>query len=333
MVIAGMSNVIFTTVATNQLASQPVATTPIVLRSTSTADTMSATVFGTISAAPGSSAKTLTGKIEVQTSASFTAITQAILASAPAGSVTAFASGTAAIGDIRVDAIPADGATLTLGLVGSTQAYRFKNTLAAAYDVKIGASVADCAANLKAALNADGTPGTEYFAGTLANPYLLATVSTSVVTTTDRIACDRQLEWTFTESASNFAKRVPLGGIDGLALFSFAAGITSAANPLTFSTEDHLTDTLPALMTGTSPSVAIGGDKCMLRLFSDKTITYKIQSTTDLVNFTDTTEGTATLTANTLTLVTLADLHEFIRFVIVTNANTTNAKMDARVIF
>ena len=330
-----MSNVIFTTVATNQLASQPVSATPIVLRSTSTADTMSATVFGTISASPGSSAKTLTGKIEVQTSASFTAITQAILASAPAGSVTAFASGTAAIGDIRVDAIPADGATLTLGLVGSTQAYRWKTVLAAAYDIQIGVSIADCAGNLKAALNADGTPGTEYFAGTLVNPYLIASGSmpTGVVITTDRIACDRQLEWTFTESASNFSKRVPLGGIDGLALFSFAAGITSAANPLTFSTEDHLTDTLPALMTGTSPSVAIGGDKCMLRLFSDKTITYKIQSTTDLVNFTNTTEGTATLTANTLTLVTLADLHEFIRFVIVTNANTTNAKMDARVIF
>ncbi len=328
-----MSNVIFTTVASNPLAAQPASATPVVLRSTSSADTMSATVYGTVSAVPDSSAKTLTGKIEVQTTDSFTAITQAILASAPAGTVTAFASGTASIGDIRVDVIPTDGDTLTLGLTGSTQAYRWKNTLASAYDVKIGATEADCAANLKAALNADGTPGTEYYTGTPANPYLSAAVSTAVVTVTDRIACDRQLEWSFTESAANFSKRIPTGGIDGRALFSMAAGITSAADPLTFSSEDHATETLPALMTGTSPAIAIGGRQCMLRLWSDQTIDYKIQCSTDQTNWTDTSEGTETLAANTLTNVTLAELHEYIRFVIVTNANTTDSAFDGRVIF
>lgn len=63
--------------------------------------------------------------------------------------------------------------------IGST-VYRFKNTLAAAYDVKIGASAAATLANLKAAINASGTPGTEYFAGTVIHP----TVSAGAITAT-----------------------------------------------------------------------------------------------------------------------------------------------------
>ena len=327
-----MSNVIFTTSAANRLTAQPASATAIVLRSTSASDTNSLTVYGTISASPGTSAKTMTGTTEVKTTDSLTAITQAVVTAA-VGTITGLAAGTAAVGDVRVDVIPTDGDTLTTGLTGNTRAYRWKNTLGAAYDVKIGASLADCAANLKAAINADGTPGVEYYTGTLANTLLSATVGTTVVTLTDRIACDRQLDWVLTESGANFAKRAPSGGIDGRELFTIAAGLTSAADPLTFSSEDHTTDTLPALMTGTSPSIAIGGRQCMLRLWADQTIDYKIQCSTDQTNWTDTSEGTDTLTSSTLTNVTLAQLHEFIRFVIVTNANTTDTAMDARVIF
>jgi len=64
-----------------------------------------------------------------------------------------------------------DGDTVTIG----STVYRFKNTMAAAYDVKIGASAAASLDNLKAAINASGTPGTEYFAGTLAHPSVVAT--------------------------------------------------------------------------------------------------------------------------------------------------------------
>lgn len=67
-----------------------------------------------------------------------------------------------------------DADTVTIG----TTVYRFKNTMAAAYDVKIGASAAASLDNLKAAINATGTPGTEYFAGTLAHPTVVATTNT-----------------------------------------------------------------------------------------------------------------------------------------------------------
>lgn len=73
----------------------------------------------------------------------------------------------------------ADGETVTIGAV----VYRFKDTMLAAYDVQIGASAAISLDNLKAAINATGTPGTEYFAGTLVHPYVIATTNTDTTQT------------------------------------------------------------------------------------------------------------------------------------------------------
>jgi hypothetical protein len=61
---------------------------------------------------------------------------------------------------------PSDGDTVTIGSV----TYRFKNTMAQAYDVQIGASLTATLTNLKAAINNDGTPGTDYGSGTVKNP-------------------------------------------------------------------------------------------------------------------------------------------------------------------
>lgn len=60
----------------------------------------------------------------------------------------------------------ADAETVTIG----STVYRFKNTMAQAYDVKIGVDAATSLANLKKAINASGTAGVEYFAGTLIHP-------------------------------------------------------------------------------------------------------------------------------------------------------------------
>lgn len=57
--------------------------------------------------------------------------------------------------------------------IGST-VYRWRDTLALAYDVKIGASASASIDNLIAAINANGTPGTHYFAGTLIHPSVRA---------------------------------------------------------------------------------------------------------------------------------------------------------------
>ena len=64
--------------------------------------------------------------------------------------------------------------TVTIGSI----VYRWRDTLAQAYDVKIGASAAASLDNLKAAINASGTAGVEYYAGTEAHPDVVATTNT-----------------------------------------------------------------------------------------------------------------------------------------------------------
>ena len=63
-----------------------------------------------------------------------------------------------------------NGSVLTIG----GQVYRFRNTLAQAYDVQIGAGIADSVSNLYLAINASGVVGTNYYAGTLVNANVYA---------------------------------------------------------------------------------------------------------------------------------------------------------------
>lgn len=70
---------------------------------------------------------------------------------------------------------PADGDTVTIDAI----VYRFKNTLAQAYDVKIGANASASLDNLKAAINNSGLVGTDYFAGTNQHPTVVAGAKTS----------------------------------------------------------------------------------------------------------------------------------------------------------
>ncbi len=81
------------------------------------------------------------------------------------------ASGTVVSTGVNVS----DGDTVTIGAT----VYRFKTVMALAYDVQIGVDAATSLANLKAAINASGTPGVEYFAGTLIHPSVTGGTITS----------------------------------------------------------------------------------------------------------------------------------------------------------
>jgi hypothetical protein len=72
-----------------------------------------------------------------------------------------------------------DGKIVTIGAI----VYRFKNTMAQAYDVKIGANADATLANLVKAINGTGTAGTEYYAGTVAHPLVSAGAVTSHTST------------------------------------------------------------------------------------------------------------------------------------------------------
>lgn len=81
------------------------------------------------------------------------------------------ATSVAAQGTLTFTTVPADLDTVTIGAT----VYTFKDTLASAYDVKRDAtSIAKNIGNLKAAINASGTAGVEYFAGTLVHPSVSA---------------------------------------------------------------------------------------------------------------------------------------------------------------
>ena len=110
---------------------------------------------------------------------------------------------TPAVGDIYIGSVLSDGSRIILNVRGrnpiSTAGVQAQGTLTiaepvtttdqftigliqytmittpvAAYDIAIGADEAASKVNIVAAINASGTPGTEYFAGTLANPLVSA---------------------------------------------------------------------------------------------------------------------------------------------------------------
>ena len=70
-----------------------------------------------------------------------------------------------ATGTITLTDVPTTADTFVVG----TQTYTLKDTLAAAFDIQIGATAAATAASIAKAINADGVAGTDYFAGTTAN--------------------------------------------------------------------------------------------------------------------------------------------------------------------
>lgn len=110
----------------------------------------------------------------------------------------------------------ADGDTVTIG----TTVYRFKTVMAQAYDVQIGGTAAISLDNLKAAINASGTPGVEYFAGTLAHPTVTATTNTDTTQVIEAITGGTAGNAIVTTEASthlSWGGATMSGGIDEIA--------------------------------------------------------------------------------------------------------------------
>lgn len=74
--------------------------------------------------------------------------------------------------------------TVTIGGI----VYTFRTTMASAYDVKRNGTYTTTLGNLVKAINGTGTPGTEYYAGTLANPVVSAVAAGATVVVTARVA-------------------------------------------------------------------------------------------------------------------------------------------------
>jgi len=86
------------------------------------------------------------------------------------GQKTVTVAGVAASGTLTI----AEPVTTTDQFTIGTQQYTLLTTPVAAYDIAIGADEAATKVNIVAAINASGTAGVEYFAGTLAHPDVTA---------------------------------------------------------------------------------------------------------------------------------------------------------------
>jgi hypothetical protein len=145
----------------------------------------------------------------------------------------------------------ADGDTVTIGSI----VYRFKDTMLAAYDVKRGADAATSLDNLKAAINASGTPGTEYFAGTLIHPDVTATTNTD---TTQKVVskvigtANNTKATTETSSHLSWADTT-LGGGTGTSV----TGVATASSTFTINgTSYYFTNQLSETVNGVASAVA-----------------------------------------------------------------------------
>ncbi len=111
--------------------------------------------------------------------------------------------GTAAVGVLTSNGTnPADGDTVTIG----STVYRFKNTMAAAYDIQRGATAALTLASLAEGIAAGGGVGTDYYTGTLAHPSVtVGTPTATVLTITAALTGDAGNLIATTETSANLS--------------------------------------------------------------------------------------------------------------------------------
>jgi hypothetical protein len=331
----------FSYTSANLIDAQPAATDYLYARSTSAADT---TQTLTLYDSTHSAAATLTGQKEIVTTSTFDSMRWITLSGAAAGTVSVYSedNASAGVGDIRVDTNPTAADTLSVGLSGAVVAYTFVVTPSTTNDIKIGTTTAETADNIASAINDTSTgtttpvDGTDWGTGTVVNPYVSATVASTVVTVTDRVSCRRSLAWAIVESTDNFSIRQPSGGVNGTLLSTIDPGDTEYYNgDLELDTEDLATETLPATKTGATDSINVGGRKITLDIYCENispAISMKYEVSNDNTTWFD---GQDTIAAvdNNHQYITPEENIEYIRLNITANTATASTALNAKVIY
>lgn len=145
-----------------------------------------------------------------------------------------------------------DAETITIGSV----VYRWKDTPAQAYDINIGTNLAESLDFLKLAINGTGTgDGTDYYAGTVAHPYVIATANDA---TTQKINSrtygtgNNTLATTDTTADGSW-EDTTLGGGTG----SSIAGVATAGSTFTVGDQSYyFTTILSETLLGSGSAVA-----------------------------------------------------------------------------
>lgn len=195
-----------------------------------------------------------------------------------------------------------DGETITI----NATVYRFKDTPAQAYDINVGISAAESLDFLKLAINATGVgDGSDYYAGTLVHPDVVATTNSDTVQTIlARVPGDEMNAYATTETCAHAAwADTTLGGGTG----NSNPGVTSAAATVTINGRaymfvDALSETaadaiVDQVLYGGSEAIALDNLKLAINAGATEGTEY---STGTVVN-PDVTAGTNTNTTQVIT--------------------------------
>lgn len=244
---------------------------------------------------------------------------------------TSVASATVTITGIALGAITITqdaGADFTLTTVAAGTADA-ANQIRTGYTIGgVAVTETDVANYINLAIDADGTPGQDFGTGTTQNTYITSSSSGVSVNLSDRLAVSRQLAWVFSQSGSALSLPATLsGGATGSTLATIPAGTTTVYNDIDLWSPDLGTDTMPALATPTTNSIAVRGKLSVIHTRCaniSSAITAHVETSDDGTNWASRAATYAiTPLDNNQQWLNINEPVEFLRVVFDANANTT----------
>lgn len=215
-------------------------------------DAINYTTSGANEGTKYSTGTTIHATVTATTNGATTQVVEAQTAGSAGGDIaTTTTSAGASWGDTTLEG-GTDAETITIGAI----TYRWKDTTAQAYDIKIGSNLAESLDRLKSAINGTGTgDGTDYHAGTVAHALVIAnanTDTTQLINSRTYGTGNNTLATTDTTADGGW-EDTTLGGGTG----SSIAGVATAGATFTINGQDYYwTTKLSETVLGSASAVA-----------------------------------------------------------------------------
>lgn len=221
-------------------------------------------------------------RIERETTNSFETLSSLSIVTTPlTGSIYLYNQGVAAEGDLRIDSVPADGATLIIGLAGYTQTYTFVCPAAFTLSTGTAASVTTIADSDYFDIAIAGTTYRFWFEvdgaggvapadpGVLTKVSILSTDTNADVATTLEASMETAITgWTCSVSSSTITA---VKNVLGTATLTFTDGAAAAATGITYSEAGELgegtADAADQIRTGYSASTGAAATTTEIALY------------------------------------------------------------------
>lgn len=232
-----------------------------------------------------------------------------------------------------------DGPGDALGTITTVRA----GTADAANQIAIGATAIDTAANARKAIRAgdavigDGTgAGSAFGTGTTEHAEMtVSAISNTILTAQDRLACSRQLAWSFSQTGTAHSLGTMAGGVDGPLLATVAIGETSKYEAFTLEDEGLTLSKLPPNIDHYSDWVLVSGKPATIYIDCENVttpITASYQTTTDAAQVV-VRAGQVSIANldNNKQIINLTEIAQYVRTRI-TSTNMTASSVNAKIV-